>query len=243
MSKFCTNCGSEMNDDALFCGACGTKFEEPMQQPQEPFNTVEPEQPQQQPAQPVEQSAEEQYQDNFQYASVQPPQPYEQNQFYYEQSVEFSAPPAKKQKTPGKGFGITSMILGIVAVFNCIFLVIMDFSAVSVNQIGTYKVERIANFGLAIVINFLAIFICVMAVLSLVFAIVSLIKGYRGTSIAGLILSVLAVAVCVFSFIYAASLDKATIKDFTGNNYNSFGYGMDDVYDWEDQFNDIITDD
>lgn len=233
-----------MKDDALFCGACGTKFEEPVIKPQEPFNTVEPEQPEPMPAQPVEQSAEEQYQDNFQYTPVQPPQPYEQNQFYYEQSVEFSAPPAKKQKTPGKGFGITSMILGIVAVFNCISLLIMDFSATTVNQIGAYNVEKIANFGMAIAIIGFGIFICILAVLSLVFAIVSLIKGYRGASIAGLILSIVAIAVCAFSFIFAASLEKPTIRDMMDKNYYSFDSKFEDsLDDWESRFNDIITDD
>lgn len=245
MSKYCRNCGSEMNDDALFCGACGTKFEEPVVKPQEPFNTIEPEQQPAQPEQPIEQT----YGDNFQNvqpqpAPVQPPQPYEQNQFSYEQSVEFSAPPAKKQKTPGKGFGIASMILGIVAVFNCLFLVIMDFSATTVNQIGAYNVERIANFGMAIAIISFGIFICVLAVLSLVFAIVSLIKGYRGASIAGLILSILAIAVCAFSFIFAASLEKPTIRDMMDKNYYSFDSKFEDsLDDWESRFNDIITDD
>ena len=33
MSKFCKNCGESLNDDAAFCGKCGTRVEEQKEQP------------------------------------------------------------------------------------------------------------------------------------------------------------------------------------------------------------------
>ncbi|MBR2108925.1 MAG: zinc ribbon domain-containing protein [Ruminococcus sp.] len=242
MSKFCTFCGTEADDNALFCGACGTKFEEPVVKPQEPYNIAEPEQQPAQPEQPIEQT----YGDNFQNVQPQPaPVQPQNNQFYYGQSAQFTAQPEEKQKTPGKGIGIASMILGIVAVFNCIFLLMFDFSAITVNsteQVGEYA--GIANFGLSFVIIGFGVFIIILALLSLTFAIVSMVKGYKGICIAGLILSILAVAVCVFSFIFAASLEKPTLKEIVSKNYSSYGSDYERYFDdIEDQFGDMFPND
>lgn len=244
MSKFCRFCGSEMNDDALFCGACGQKFEQPAQpvQTEQPVQPIEPEQPTQ-PEQPVEQT----YGDNYQSAQqpAPPVQPY-QNQFYYEQSVQFTAQPKVKQKTPGKGFGIASMILGIVALVNCVFLGLFDFSAMTVNNSGYIDnyTASVANFGLSFVIIGFGVFISILAVLSLAFAIVSLIKGYKGASIVGLILGILSVLVCVFSFVLAANLEKASVYDIANKNYSTFDSNFDDQLDkYEDQIKDFITND
>ncbi len=242
MSKYCRNCGSEMNDDALFCGACGTKFEEPVIKPQELYNIAEPEQ---QPAQP-EQLIEQTYGDNFQNVQPQPaPVQPQNNQFYYGQSAQFTAQPEEKQKTPGKGMGIASMILGIVAVFNCIFLLMFDFSAITVNNTGQNgNYIGYANLGLSFIIIGFGIFIIFLALLSLAFAIASIIRGYKSTSIAGLIMSILAIVVCIFSFVLASNLKKPSIYDLSRKNYSTFDSNFDDKLDeYEDQFKNFITDD
>lgn len=238
MSKFCRFCGSEMNDDALFCGACGQKVEQPAQ-PEQPQQPVQPEQP----VQPVEQT----YGDNYQSAQqpAPPVQPY-QNQYYYEQSVQATVQPKPKQKTPGKGFGIASLVLGIVAFVNCISLALFDFSAITVNNYdyNDRYITSVANFGLFFVIFGFGIFIIILALLSLTFAIVALIKGKKGTSVAGLILSILSILVCIFSFVLAASLDKPTMYDMAHKHYSTFDSNYDDILDeYEDQIKDFITDD
>lgn len=243
MSKFCTFCGTEADDNAMFCGACGTKFEEPVVKPQEPYNIAEPEQ---QPTQP-EQPAEQTYGDNFQNVQPQPaPVQPQNNQFYYEQSVQFTAQPAVKKKVPGRGFGIASLITGIVALVNCVFLLLFDFSAIAVNNynnINSYTTSA-ANLGLFIMIIGFGVFIGILALLSLVFAIVSIIKGYRGTNIVGLILSILSIAVCVISFVFAANLEKSSIYDIANKNYSTFDSNFDDQLDeYEDQLKDFITND
>ena len=234
MSKFCRYCGFEMNDDALFCGNCGQKVEQPAQ-PEQPVQSVQAEQP-------VEQT----YGDNFQgEQQPNPVQPY-QNQFYYEQSVQFTAQPKVKQKTPGKGFGIASLVLGIVAFVNCISLALFDFSAITVNNYNYTDryITSVANFGLFFVIFGFGIFIIILALLSLTFAIVALIKGKKGTSVAGLILSILSILVCIFSFVLAASLDKPTMYDMAHKHYSTFDSNYDDQLDkYEDQIKDFITDD
>ncbi|MBR0088274.1 MAG: hypothetical protein IJP94_00365, partial [Clostridia bacterium] len=84
----------------------------------------------------------------------------------------------------------------------------------------------------------------ILALLSLVFAIVSIIKGYRGTNIVGLILSILSIAVCVISFVFAANLEKSSIYDIANKNYSTFDSNFDDQLDeYEDQLKDFITND
>lgn len=243
MSKFCDQCGAEMDDNARFCGVCGNQFDQPAQ-PEQPAQPVQP------PAQPVqttqpEQPVEQTYGDYNQSEQNVTAQPY-QNPYYYEQPVQSTFPPVAKTKTPGKGFGIASMILGIVALFNCIFLVVIDFSTISVNNydyINSYTTS-IANFGLFYAIVGYGIFIIILALLSLIFAIVSLVKGYKGMSIAGLILSILSVIVCIFSFVLAANLNKPSMYDMAHKNYNTFDSNFDDQLDeYEEQFRDFITDD
>ena len=88
---FCKHCGSQIEDNAAFCGVCG-----------QAQNIVEPQAPVQ-PQQPVYQ------------APVQPAQP-----VYVAPQVPVN--PYAQPVIPGKGLGVTSMVLGIVAlVLFCIW--------------------------------------------------------------------------------------------------------------------------
>lgn len=93
---FCKHCGSQIEDNAAFCGVCG-----------QAQNAAEPQAPVYQapvqPQQPVYQ------------APVQPAQP-----VYVAPQVPVN--PYAQPVIPGKGLGVTSMVLGIVAlVLFCIW--------------------------------------------------------------------------------------------------------------------------
>ena len=102
MSKFCSNCGVQVTDESVFCPHCGARFETDFQQPyQAPTDT--------QYQQPYQAQPNNQYQQP--YANPTPYGQYpQQNSYqprpYYQQA---------KPKVPGRGFGITSMVLGIIA--------------------------------------------------------------------------------------------------------------------------------
>lgn len=51
--KICTKCGSQMNDNAMFCTVCGTNYSQPQAQPfMQPQQPVQPQFQAQQPVQP-----------------------------------------------------------------------------------------------------------------------------------------------------------------------------------------------
>lgn len=91
---FCSTCGTLNEDNAQFCGGCGTQLicQAPAYPPQMPAHPQPMYQPQPQltyapPAQPMQ---------------VYQPQPWQ--------------PVVKKEEIPGKGMGVAGLVLGIVAI-------------------------------------------------------------------------------------------------------------------------------
>ena len=98
-----------------------------------------------------------------------------------------------KQKVPGRGFGISSMVLGIFAVVYCPILLLNFFS--DVPRMGTYIVSAI----LPSIIVF-----AVFPILSTVFSCVARTRGYRnGVSTSGLTMGIIGLACSVFSLLLA----------------------------------------
>ena len=245
MSKFCTNCGTRTEDDALFCPECGTRFEEQAWQPQQENLYQQPvEQPQENPyVQPAQQTTQPtpppqpvQPQQNYYQPNVN--QPYGQNQ-YYAQPVQMPPQPAPRQKKPGKGFGIASLVLGIAAAVGCLVLLLLNLATVVINESGGAN-EKYAAFGLSIALTVCASVISFFALLSLIFGIVSFVKGNKGTAIAGLVLTGIAIVVCVFSFINAANMKKPTwseiINEMESENSSSLQSSLDELEDILDKY-------
>lgn len=91
--NFCKHCGSQIEDNAAFCGVCG-----------QAQNTVEP-QAQEAPVYTQPQAQAPVYQ-----VPVQPQQP-----VYVAPQAPVYAQPQVKAPVPGKGVGIAGMVLGIVS--------------------------------------------------------------------------------------------------------------------------------
>ncbi len=169
MSKFCSNCGVQVTDESVFCPHCGARFETDFQQPyQAPTDT--------QYQQPYQAQPNNQYQQP--YANPTPYGQYpQQNSYqprpYYQQA---------KPKVPGRGFGITSMVLGIIA---CAFCT----SWISLALRGGYA--RLGSL----------IFDGILAGLALTFALLAKSKGYKKQATAGLILAAIACGIVVLSAI------------------------------------------
>lgn len=163
MSKFCTNCGTEVADNVNFCPSCGTNLTAPVQPVQQVYQ------------QPVYQ------------------------QPVYQQVVQ--APQARPVKTPvrGRGFGIASLVLGIIGFVFCLIVLIIALSMIS-----TYRFSSSWT-GLGYLGAVIAIYVSTPPVLlSLIFSIIGMAKGYKRQAIAGLVLSVLCVSIIVFFFITAS---------------------------------------
>ena len=209
MSKICTFCGTEADDNALFCGECGKKLEQPVQYAQ----------PVQQPSQPVRQQTPPQQ--NYY-------QPYGQNMYGQPQPVQYAAQPVPKKKKPGKGFGIASLILGIIAIVNSGILMLITWSTGTLDTQNNTDDRYVAS-GISIAVIFFICLVALLALLSLIFGIISLVKGNKGTAIAGLIMSALSIAACVFSFVVVSNLDKASISDLInkGSGYSEFDFDSD----------------
>lgn len=239
MSKYCRYCGTQAEDNARFCSICGNSFDPPEEQifNEQPAKQAETEPlrrgyNQSEPSQP-----DYQYQYGDRYDNR-----YQYN--YPQQPVQYVNPPAVKQKKPGKGFGIASMVLGIAAAVNSLILMLINMGTGLIDTTN-HTNDRFAAMGLAVVITVFACFVAFLALLSLIFGIVSLIKGNRGTAIAGLILTGLSIAACVFSFINVANMDKATISEMIdygkkNNNSYSFKFDDDDIQDYENYFKDYF---
>ena len=105
MSKFCTQCGNAVEDNATFCTQCGASLAAPQAAPQ-----PEPQPVYQAPQQPV-------YQQPVYQAPQQPvyQQPVYQQPVYqqpvYQQPVYQAAP-----QVQGNGAGTAGMVLGIIAI-------------------------------------------------------------------------------------------------------------------------------
>ena len=230
MSKICKFCGAKTDDNAVFCTECGMRFEE-QAQPIQQEQPVQYAQPAQRPYQP---------QPNY-YQSAQAQPQYGENMYYQQQQpVQYASQPAPRQKKPGRGFGIASMILGIFAIVNGFVLLILNFSAVFIDaENNPYEVSL--STGMSLVITIFAAFVAFLALLSLIFGIVSLIKGNKGTAIAGLVMSVLSVAVCVHSFIVVSNLEKASWSDLVNNNSTYSSSALEsDLESSLKEFKDII---
>ncbi len=238
MSKYCRYCGAQAEDNARFCSICGNSFEPPEEQI---FND-----------QPAKQGETEPLQRG--YNQSEPSQPDYQYKYgdrydnryqynYPQQPVQYVNPPTVKQKKPGKGFGIASMVLGIAAAVNSLILMLINMGTGAISTMGNTE-GRVAATGLSVAIIAYASFICLLALLSLVFGIVSLVKGNKGTAIAGLILTGISIAVCVFSFVLVANLDKASLSemiDYGKKNNSSYSFKFDDdIQDYENYFRDFL---
>lgn len=123
MSKFCTQCGNAVEDNATFCTQCGASLAAPQAAPQPEAQPVyqAPQQPAYQaPQQPAYQAPQ---QSGYQQPVYQQPvyqQPVYQ-QPIYQQPVYQAAPQAQ-----GNGAGTAGMVLGIIAlVFGVVGLIFL----------------------------------------------------------------------------------------------------------------------
>ena len=222
MSKICTNCGREVSDTSLFCPACGASFA-------------------QQTAPVQQQPAANEYPMN---QSPYEPQTYQQptqQQFQYQPQQYRPAMPVKT-KVPGRGFGISSMVLGIIAVLNAFSLIIFDLSTGVVADIDQSVTRGAAAYGMKFILTFMIVFVGILTVLSLVFGIVSVVKGYRKTSIAGLIMSGISLVICVVSIFVAVNLKAPSLSELVDSGIGDYNYeynfdGLDDIDDFSDFYN------
>jgi len=192
---FCSRCGSKLPDDSKSCNECG--FEAGKAEINEKSNR----------------NAQNPYQPNYNYEqssqtyqSAQPPnQPNQQYQPYY-------VPVYTKPRRPGKGFGITSMILGIFGIVYSSMLSLIALQAILYSfaydsgNIDIYKNMKMIMgnfFESDNTENIIAIIstCLVCAILALIFYTVSKNKGYRSSiSKSGFILSIVSFAL-VFAFV------------------------------------------
>ena len=146
-----------------------------------------------------------------------------EQQYYYQQPPQqyppyyvFVKPP--RQKVPGRGFGITSMILGIIGLVSFFYIFIasinvsraaIDFrkmypsrpsNALSGGLIYDLRVMELS--GAASVLLTFMLICSVFAILSLAFARSSRKKGYRnGVSTSGIVLSSVSILIMAFSVV------------------------------------------
>ena len=231
MSKICTNCGREVSDTSLFCPACGASLAQQtslfQQQPAEneyPMN--------QSPYEP-----QQSYQPQPQY--TQQPQYAQQPQY---QPQQYCPATPVKAKTPGRGFGIASMVLGIIAVLNAFSLIMFDLSAGVVTDIDQSITQGAAAYGMKFILTFMIVFVGILTVLSLVFGIVSVVKGYRKTSIAGLIMGGISLVICVVSIFVTVNIKAPSLNELVNSGIGDYNYeynfdGLDDIDDFNDFYN------
>ena len=161
------------------------------QQPQ--YNVQQYQQPQynaqqyQQPQYNAQQYQQPQY-NAQQYQQLQ----YNAQQYQQPQQFQQKNKPAKKslKGTPGRGFGISSMVLGIIA---CVYALGLLRSIPDYTQYLSY-----ANFYDEIGT---IVFTAVLGGLALAFALVARSKGYRHQSTAGLIMGIVSLSIMLISAI------------------------------------------
>ena len=129
--------------------------------------------------------------------AAQPQNPYQQAQPQqsYPQQAYMTKPP--RMKIPGRGFGISSMVLGIIAVFYTWPLVASLISGPTVTSYSMTSFRFIVNGAMMSQI----ILVGILAVLALVFSLCAIfVKHYRkGQSYAGLILGGIAFIAAIVS--------------------------------------------
>ena len=186
----CPRCGQQLADGTAVCPYCGL----PLTQQQPQYQQAEP---------------QPRYQQAPQYQQA-PPQPQYQQPQYRQPPYPPYAVPVKKPKIPGRGFGITSMVLGIIASvisLSCIrnaITLFADFvgkenynylkfqSYYLLDDEKTHPWAAYSHIKASIYSN--AIVAGILAVLAIIFAIIAIsVKKFRkGQSIAGLILGIVA---------------------------------------------------
>lgn len=219
MSKFCTNCGREAADEINFCPACGKPFEQQnAAEEQSPYEAVSYEpQTSYEPKSYEPQTAYEPQ------SAYQPP--YDPARPQYAQPQQGYQYPVK-QKVPGRGFGIASMVLGIIAAVYGFILLFMTLGAKDVSTVtNSYSsaVGGMVNYGFSIALIVYAVFDGILALLALIFGIVSVVKKYKKQSIAGLIMGGISMVIVIFAIITAATMKKPSLSELSsyGKNYNN----------------------
>lgn len=162
---FCSSCGAQMDDNAVFCLNCGAQKAAPAQAP------VQPQAPVQAPA--------------YQQPVYQQP--------VYQQPV-YQQPMYVKPKIPGRGFGISSLVLGIIGlVYGFIFMI--DVIA----MLDSYWFDF--DYILEGMIVPLIIF-SVLSILSVSFGAAGFNRGYRnGVCKSGLVLGIIGLCTYVLSVV------------------------------------------
>lgn len=178
---FCKYCGTQLNDDAKFCTACGKALvEEPAQAPTEPVYKAPAEPVYQAPAEPVYQApAEPVYQAPAEPVYQAPAEPVYQAPQYqvapaYEAPAEPAAAPAPAQSAGM--FPLLSLIIGAVA----------------------------ATFG---ILSGLGVFPLVMALIGMIpaviFGVLGLIRSIKGKDKKGIILSAVGLGLAFVAWVGA----------------------------------------
>ena len=154
---YCSSCGNAVADGAAFCSACGRPLQAPAQNNPTPNYAV--------PNNPTPNNSIPNYPPQYQY-----------------RPVVFERP-----KVPGRGFGITSMVLGILSVIYGLGLI-----GTVTSEIG--RLSRYSWLEKAVSVTFVQILtlVSVLSILSFIFSTVSIKKGYKnGISVAGLAMSII----------------------------------------------------
>ena len=175
----CTNCGANVEEGKNFCMACGTpvaQAQAPAQAPYQPPYQPPVQQPYQPPVQPYGQPPVQPY--------GQPPvQPYGQVPMYV------------KPKIPGKGLGITALVLGIIGLVYGFYCLIA-----SIEIANSYFLSSAADEMIPGIIVFM-----VLGILATAFGGVGISKGYKnGVSTSGLVMGIISVVLYVISIIICA---------------------------------------
>lgn len=158
MSRFCTSCGTTVEDTTRFCPQCGAPAPAPTQQA---------------PGQPVP-----------------PPPPY--GQPYGQPPYYVTVRPAR----PGRGFGIASMVLGIIGIVYSFVLFMAILS--TVNMLSSYVAGPMAAGALVY---------SVFGILALIFGVMSRGRGYRcGVSLSGVILGSISIGLCLLAALMALTV-------------------------------------
>lgn len=127
MSKFCSHCGKEVNENAVVCVNCGCAIDGTL---------------------------------------------------------------ITKTKIPGKGLGIASMVIGIIAVFYGMFSMLISTVIISLDEFYYFE-EKIA---FAIICNFLPI---VLSIIGLSLGCSSIFKTKTGMNITGIILNAITLLISI----------------------------------------------
>ena len=196
--SFCRNCGAEMAADAKFCLSCGAPAAKP-EQPEQPAQPVQPEQPVYQ--QPV-----------YQQPVYQQP--------VYQQPVK-----QPKVKVPGRGMGISSLILSIIGLvlsstFFFITLGIFEWSVLTGDNYVSYTSYQYYYYGsyqykypytysynlfdesVAIGMLVMCAVFAILSILALPFAMSAKKRGYiAGPSKSGLTMSIIGLILWSFPIV------------------------------------------